>query len=1180
MPTVCNVGRNLMAHDQNTGPGQDRPPQDRAPGNGEGRGAVARPPSVADQPNQPHEPDLPNRAARTDQTGAGRAASPVGEYIAALLASPKLGGQVTHHRLLPGAEPEFAQNRRPWPGALDRLLNERGVRLYSHQALATDHIRAGRSVVVATPTASGKSLIYNLPVLERHLLDPEARALYLFPLKALAQDQLAAFTALTASWPEAARPTAALYDGDTSDHFRRKIRRDPPTVLISNPEMLHLGILPHHEQWAPFLAGLTHVVVDEAHTYRGVFGAHMAHVFRRLNRLAGRYGAQPVYVLCTATVGNPGELAAALTGLGGPGGAAAGMPENPLAMGQSGAISGSARSDARPVVGDRSGAAAGSARLTEGPVVIDQSGAPRGPRHFVFLNPEQSPATAAIDLLKAALARNLRTIVYCRSRRMTELVSLWAGSQSGPYKERISAYRAGFLPEERRAVEARMASGELLAVVSTSALELGIDIGGLDVCILVGYPGTVMATLQRGGRVGRARQESAVIVVAGEDALDQYFARNPEDFFSRPPERAVVNPDNEVILARHLECAAAELPLRLDEPWLRSPAARSAAQALCAQSLLLQSADGTTLLAARKRPQRLVDLRGTGRTFSIEDQAGRIIGSVDGFRAWRETHPGAVYLHRGRSYVIEEIDPGRARVLAKEANVSWFTRTRGRKSTDILEETERRALGRGLVCRGRLRITERITGYEKRASSGNRLLTIAPLDAPPQVFETEGLWYVIPDEIRAGLEERFLHFMGSIHALEHAAIGLMPLLVMADRNDFGGISTPLHPQVGLPCVFIYDGLPGGAGLTRQGFAAARELLEATRKAVAACPCEDGCPSCVHSPKCGSGNRPISKQGALALLDDLLAPGAEGEKLCRDLRISPAPDRLSDSPAPTPGTSGAITATAAAAQRPEPPQSDLPPQAAPTGPGAPTLAALAPAFPGSGASNNFSALTTQADPGQSARAEAPCPAAQAQPAPPPPVPLANDAFARHVPLPPPRHFVVFDVETRRSAAEVGGWNQAGRMGVSVAVAYDSMADDYFSYGQEDLPALFERLRAAELVVGFNSLRFDYAVLAPFAAFELRSLPGLDLLQRVHERLNYRVSLNNLGQATLGEPKSADGLQALQWWKEGRCEEIAAYCRKDVDLTRRLYLFGLAEGHLLFSNKAGQRVRLPVDFRARP
>lgn len=1034
----------------------------------------------------------------------------VGEYIAALLASAKMGGQVTHHRLLPGAEPVFAPSRLPWPRAIGNLLEERGVRLYSHQALATDHIRAGHSVVVATPTASGKSLIYNLPVLERHLHDPDARALYLFPLKALAQDQLAAFTALTATWPEAARPTAALYDGDTSDHFRRKIRRDPPTVLVSNPEMLHLGILPHHEQWAAFLAGLTHVVVDEAHTYRGVFGAHMAQVFRRLNRLAGRYGARPTYVLCTATVGNPGELASGLIGAG----------------------------DSAPVVVEEPGAMAETPRPADAPVVIDTSGAPQGPRHFVFLNPEQSPATAAIDLLKAALARNLRTIVYCRSRRMTELVSLWAGSQSGPYKERISAYRAGFLPEERRSIEARMASGELLAVVSTSALELGIDIGGLDVCILVGYPGTVMATLQRGGRVGRAQQESAVIVVAGEDALDQYFARNPEDFFSRPPEKAVVNPDNEVILARHLECAAAELPLSADEPWLQSAGARRAVRELRKQSLLLQSADGRQWLAARKRPQRLVDLRGTGQSYSIEDQAGAVIGSVDGFRAWRETHPGAVYLHRGRTYVIEEVDPGRAAIRAKEANVSWFTRTRGQKSTDILEETERLAIGRCLVCRGRLRITERITGYEKRATSGNRLLTIVPLDVPPQVFETEGLWYVIPDAVRAGLEERFLHFMGSIHALEHALIGLLPLQVMADRNDFGGISIPLHPQTGLPCVFVYDGLPGGAGLTRQAFAGARELLEATRRVVGACPCEDGCPSCVHSPKCGSGNRPISKQGALALLDELLAPGGEGDALCRELRISPVPESLDGH------LDGRLEANLNAGAGASP---DIRPRETPGTPfaNAPRQEKIMENSPATPASS--------------------------------PVP---DSLTVHIPVPPPQHYVVFDVETRRSAAEVGGWHKAGQMGVSVTVLYDSLADDYFSYSQDELPALFERLRAAETVVGFNSLRFDYAVLTPFAPFELRALPSLDLLQRIKERLNYRISLDNLGQATLGEPKSADGLQALQWWKEGRCEEIAAYCRKDVDLTRRLYLFGLREGYLLFTNKAGQRVRVPVDFGQRP
>lgn len=1008
--------------------------------------------------------------------------SQVGRYIDDLLACPRLGPQICHHQVLPEAPALFAENRRPWPGAIGKLLAERGISLYSHQALATDHIRAGHSVVAATPTASGKSLIYNLPVLERHLLDPEARALYLFPLKALAQDQLQSFNALCASWPEEARPTAALYDGDTSDHMRRKIRRDPPTTLITNPEMLNLAILPNHGQWAPFLAGLAHIVVDEAHIYRGVFGSHICGLFRRLNRICARYGANPGYVFCTATLGNPGELCANLIGA------------NPANV-----------------------------------HVIDKSGAPQGPRHFLFLNPDLAPATAAIDLLKRALARNLRTIVYCKSRRMTELVSLWAGAESGPWKDRISAYRAGFLAEERRNIEARMASGDLLAVVSTSALELGIDIGGLDLCILVGYPGSVTQTMQRGGRVGRGKQESAVVLVAGEDALDQYFARHPEDFFSRPPEKAVVNPDNEVILGRHLECAAAEMPLALDEPWLERPATRKALADLRARGLVLPTSDGLEYLAARKKPQRGLDLRGAGQSFGIEDESGAVIGMVDGLRAFRETHEGAVYLHRGKSYVVEELDPSRRRILVKPAKTSFFTRARSQKSTDILEEFGRRPVGRSLCGLGRLRITERISGYEKRANSGNRLLTIVPLNSPPQVFETEGLWFVIPEKARARLEEEFIHFMGSIHALEHAMIGALPLMVMADRNDFGGISIPLHPQIGQAAIFIYDGLPGGAGLSRAAFPDALDLLRTTRKMIADCPCEDGCPSCVHSPKCGSGNRPISKQGALALLDELLAEGNDGEELAEKLVITPAPDRLAPLPA--------------------------------AGPIAPDMA-----IGRQGAENPAAATSGILSAVNSVQA---CP---------PPL-------AHYVSIAPPERFVVFDVETRLSASEVGGWGKADKMGVSIAVAYDSADDAFHAYQQDELDGLFERMCAANLVVGFNCLRFDYAVLWPFAANypkmanrkNLRFLPSLDLLERIHRSLGCRVSLDNLGRATLDAPKSANGLQALAWWKEGRLDEIEKYCRKDVELTRDLYLRGLKDGFLLFTNKAGQKARVPVDFR---
>lgn len=1039
----------------------------------------------------------------------------VGEYIRALLASERFGGQVTHHRLLPEQGAVYGEPLRPWSGAVAGILERRGIAaLFCHQAEAADRIRAGRHVVVATPTASGKSLIYNLPVIEQHVSDPDARALYLFPLKALARDQAAGFRALTEHWPEEARPAVAIYDGDTTDHFRRKIRRDPPAVLITNPEMLHLAILPHHEQWTPFLAGLSHVVVDEAHTYRGVLGAHMAQLFRRLNRIAGRYGARPTYVFCTATVGNPGELAGQLMGC--------------------------------ETLG------------TPPPDVITVSGAPRGARHFVFVNPEDSPSTAAIALLKAALARGLRTIVYCRSRRMTELVGVWAAGQSGQWKDRISAYRAGFLPEERRDIEERMASGQLLAVISTSALELGIDIGSLDVCILVGYPGTVMSTLQRGGRVGRACRESAVILVAGEDALDQYFVRHPEDFFSRPPERAVVNPGNEVILKRHLECAAAEqalTPEGADGPWLRLPETVRAVAELERQGVLLRTADGAQLLAARKRPQRHVDLRGSGDTFSIQDAEGTVIGFVDGFRAWRETHPGAVYLHRGVTYVITALDPGSGTVRAEPARVSWFTRVRSSKSTEILEITATRRVGCTRAHLGRLRITETITGYEKRAVSGNRLLTIVPLDVPPHVFETEGLWFEIPDDVRLTLEERFLHFMGAIHALEHAAIGMLPLLVMADRNDFGGISTPMHAQVGLPAVFIYDGLPGGAGLSRLAFEGAEELLRVTRAAVVECPCDDGCPSCVHSPKCGSGNRPISKAGAAVLLEALLRPGDPPAHAY----VVPSGASL-QAAASVPGEIGFVgkadsengmvaRVEAASPLLPGPRRAD------PWGERDGKTVEEKPAAAGE---------KTMATEKMFLVDQGTLPTGATSPG------------LEGAPAAAPQRYMVLDVETRRSAAEVGGWHCTDKMGVSVAVLYDAADDSYTPYEQDALSDMFARLREADSVIGFNIERFDYAVLQPFARYRLRELPTLDLLHRVKERLSYRVSLDNLAQATLGEPKSADGLQALRWWKEGNLEAISAYCRKDVEITRRIYLYGLEHGFLLFTNKAGQKVRVPVDF----
>ncbi|MHC1753367.1 DEAD/DEAH box helicase [Humidesulfovibrio sp.] len=967
---------------------------------------------------------------------ADQTPSPVSEYIAALRASERLGRQVCHHRLLPGREAEYAQPRRPWAKAIGELLSARGIdALYSHQALAADLVRAGRHIVVATPTASGKTFAFQLPIIETVLANPDSRAIAIYPLKALAQDQLRGFIELTQPLPAKTRPTAAIYDGDTKPSQRAKIRKRPPNLLLTNPEMLHLSLLPHHGTWAQVFATLTHIVLDEVHTYRGVLGAHMSQVLRRVQRICRHYGSDPSFVFCSATVGNPAELCQLLTGI--------------------------------------------------EPVALTESGAPAGGRHMVFLNPEDSPATAAIQLLQAALSRGLKTIVYAQSRRMTELIALWASEKSGPFKDKISAYRAGFLPEERRDIEARMAAGDLLAVISTSALELGIDIGGLDVCILVGYPGSVMATLQRGGRVGRAQQESAVVLVAQEDALDQYFMRHPEDFFARPPENAVLNPANPVILPRHLICAAAELPLDLErggEPYLDSPGARAALAGLLARGELLESADGREALSPRKRPHHNVDLRGAGAQVAIEDaDTGAVIGAVDSLRACRETHPGAVYLHRGRTWVVASLDlPGRT-VKARAARVGYSTRVRSTKDTEILEIYDRRQVRGTRVTLGRLKVTETITGYEKRSTRGGALLGMVPLDLPPSVFETEGLWLDIPDEARRSAEAEYLHFMGGIHALEHAAIGILPLLVMTDRNDLGGISTPMHPQTGGAAVFIYDAMPGGAGLTREAFAKAEELLSRTLAVVTGCPCELGCPSCVHSPKCGSGNRPIDKAAARHLLA-LLHTGQPGPD--RRPEITTPKETAMPSSATLPGIS--------------------------TGPAA------------------------------------------------------------------PKRFAVLDVETRRSAAEVGGWTRPDLMGISVAVLYDSGADEFVDYQEHEIPLLAERLKSFDLVVGFNIMRFDYGVLAGVHPFAYSRLPTLDMLTHVHERLGYRLKLDNLAQATLNVGKSADGLQALQWWKEGKLDEIARYCRQDVAVTRDLYLFGRENRYVLFQNKAGQKARLPVGW----
>ncbi len=537
----------------------------------------------------------------------------VAEYLAALKGSERFGPMVVHHQEIPGHPAHYGELAAPLPAELVAAQSALGIdRLYRHQTEAIDLIRAGRDVVVATPTASGKSLIYNLPVFSEFIQGAGAKALYLFPLKALAQDQLRAVDKLAAQLSIKLRPRGAICDGDTSAHFRRKLRDNPPDILFTNPDMLHLSMLGYHDRWGALWPQLTHVIIDEIHTYRGIFGSHMAWVLRRLIRLCRHYGSEPRFILSSATVGNPGELARDLLG--------------------------------REVA------------------VVTEGGAPKGGQHFIFIDPLESAAFTASQLLEAALKRGLRTIVYTQSRKMTELVSVWTRARLGGLADKLTAYRAGFLPEERREIEAKLSSGELLGVVTTSALELGIDIGELDICILLGYPGTVMATWQRGGRVGRRQRDSLVILVGQEDALDQYFLRHPADFFQRGVERAVLNPANHQIMKQHLICAAAELPLLPDSELLANPEAQLVLAEMRDSGQLLQGAEDGLWFTSRKYPHREVDLRGSGRPFVIRnDSDNSLLGEIDGIRCLKECHPGAVYLHRGRTWVINQLDLDGAR---------------------------------------------------------------------------------------------------------------------------------------------------------------------------------------------------------------------------------------------------------------------------------------------------------------------------------------------------------------------------------------------------------------------------------------------------------------------------------------------------------------------------------------
>ena len=951
--------------------------------------------------------------------------------------------EIAHHAEIPAQPPIFGTLSKPLPAPLAEALPRLGISsLYSHQTEALDHIRAGSHTVVSTPTASGKSLIYNLCVAEALLEDPRSRALYLFPVKALARDQLDAIEALFATLAECAGGPpfrSCAYDGDTTDHQRGLIRRSPPNVLLTNPDMLHYGLLAFHHKWEEFWQKLRFVIVDEMHTYRGVFGSHVARIFRRLRRICRHYGSDPGFILLSATIGNPGELAAGLTG----------VPTGEMAS------------------------------------VRGESGAPGAKRHFVFLRPSvggvgHSAGTAARLIVSAAKA-GLKTIAFTQSRKLTELVHMSVIEMDRGLRNKVSSYRAGFLPEERRGIEHKLSDGSLNAVISTSALELGIDIGGLDLCILVGYPGTVMTTWQRGGRVGRSGRESAIVLIPDQDALDQYIVNHPARFLESSYEIAVIDPLNPEILNAHLPCAAAELPLSAkDEDFLENKVLK-AREKLVQSGRLIRTLEGDKWICGVARPHRLLDIRSVGPSYTITKTANgktSVLGKTEGVRALKECHPGAIYLHRGETYTIESLDLEKKLICATRATVPYFTRTVSEKETEILETLASKPAGNFIIRMGRLRVTENITAYEARQLFTHVLLSKNQLALPPQTFETVGFWIEMEPILEARIRKAGLDFMGGIHAIEHTLISMFPLFAVCDRNDIGGISIPMHPQIEKGAVFVYDGYPGGIGLSARGYDIIEDLIERTKELIASCGCSQGCPACIHSPKCGSGNKPLDKAAAIELLRCLSGekPLGEGAPDCAE---EPAAGEASDSP------------------------------------------------------------------------EQQC----------------------------ERSYRIgfLDLETQKLASEVGGWQNTHLMRVSVAVLHELPSDRSRSYREHEIGQLVERLQELDLVVGFNISRFDYRVLRAYTTFDLDKLPTFDILSQIHKGLGFRLSLGHLAEATLGRPKGGDGLQAVDWFRQGRWEDLIKYCAEDVAITRDLFYHGIEKGYLVYTNRDGSMLRFPTPWK---
>ncbi|HET8605300.1 MAG TPA: DEAD/DEAH box helicase [Marmoricola sp.] len=772
--------------------------------------------------------------------------APLEVLVERLTLPPGRRDRLVHLEVLPPRPARHAE----WPGWADPTVVEAwrraGVeRPWAHQRAAADLLHGGTHTVVSTGTASGKSLCYLLPALSDVTTSRGERGqrgctvLYVSPTKALAQDQLGRLRELGVLGLR-----ATTHDGDSPPE-QREWTRDHAEYVLTNPDMLHRSLLPGHQRWSRFFGNLGYVVVDECHHYRGVFGSHVAQVLRRLRRVCAAYGAHPTFLLASATIADPEVTARRLTGL-----------------------------DMTAVTDDASPRGRVGLALWEPPFVSlgGEGGAPL----------RRSVTAELADLLTDLVVDRVRTLAFIRSRRGAEAVALTARrllEETDPtLAGQVAAYRGGYLPEERRALEEALRRGRLRGLAATNALELGIDVSGLDAVLLGGFPGTRAALWQQVGRAGRSGGDALGVLVARDDPLDTYLVHHPETLLGRPVEATVLDPDNPYVLGPHLCAAAAELPLTEDGLDVFGPRAREAVDALTTAGLLRRRPRGW-FWTDRRRAADLADIRSTGGApvRLVEAATGRVLGTVDPASAHGTAHPGAVYLHQGESYLVEDLDLDEAVATVVAADPDYSTSAR--EVTDIRIVAERRAESwpSGRLSLGDVQVSHQVVSYLKRKVPGGEVIGEEPLDLPERTLATTAVWWTLGDEAvaRAGLDAADLP--GSAHAAEHAAIGLLPLFATCDRWDIGGVSTALHPDTGVLTVFVHDGHPGGAGFAERGFETARAWLAATREAIAACECLDGCPSCVQSPKCGNQNNPLDKDGAIRLLDVLLdgVPGVPG-----------------------------------------------------------------------------------------------------------------------------------------------------------------------------------------------------------------------------------------------------------------------------------------------------------------